>query len=149
MKHDLREPLADEQEILDSIAWVGPGIEVHNYRFWFDPPSSQELVASNGIHAALVVGEQRINPMTFDLDIEGVGILRNDDLAETGIVAEIMTGPLRSLQWLIRNLIQRGEHLSTGDFVIPGSPVGPVPVERNDRITATFKHLGRVTAEFP
>ena len=33
-----------------AIDFVAPGIEIHNYRFWFGDPTIQELIASNGIH---------------------------------------------------------------------------------------------------
>jgi 2-keto-4-pentenoate hydratase len=140
--------VANVDELLDAIEWVAPGIEVHNYKFWFGEPTSQELIASNGIHAALVVGEQRVSPTSLDFDMEGVGIFRNDELVASGIGAEIMGGPLKSLRWLVNHLVQRGEHLRAGQLVIPGSPVELVSVQSNDRITAAFTHLGKISAMF-
>ena len=45
----------DDHEIISALAGVCAGIELHNYRFWFGAPSLQELIASNGIHAGLVI----------------------------------------------------------------------------------------------
>jgi len=145
---DLRSEIRDQEELLEAIEWVAPGIEIHNYRFWFGEPTSQELIASNGIFAGLVVGQQRTSPAGLDFDLEGVGIFRNGELAASGIGAEIMGGPLKSLRWLANHLIRRGDYLKAGQLVIPGSPVQLISVEPGDRIAASFTRLGSATAEF-
>lgn len=148
MGRDVRSDIRDQEELLDAIEWVAPGIEIHNYRFWFGKPTSQELIASNGIFAGLVVGEHRISPTELDFDLEGVGIFRNDELAASGIGAEIMGGPLKSLRWLANHLLSRAEYLQAGQLVIPGSPVQLISVEPDDRIAARFTRLGSAEAEF-
>ncbi|MBC8876391.1 MAG: hypothetical protein H8E44_43740 [Planctomycetes bacterium] len=145
---DVRSEIRDQEELLEAIEWVAPGIEIHNYRFWFGRPTSQELIASNGIFAGLVVGEQRTSPAGLDFDLEGVGIFRNAELEASGIGAEIMGGPLKSLRWLANHLIRRGDYLKAGQLVIPGSAVKLVSVESDDRIAARFTHLGSVEVEF-
>jgi 2-keto-4-pentenoate hydratase len=145
---DVRSKVEDEAELLDAIEWVAPGIEVHNYKFWFGRPTSQELIASNGIFAGLVVGEQRISAEDLDFDLEGVGLFRNGQLEASGIGAEIMGGPLKSLKWLANHLLRNGEHLQAGQLVIPGSPVKLVSVEPGDRVTASFTRVGSVSATF-
>lgn len=52
--------LSDDQ-LIDAIAYVSPGIELHNYRFWFGQASIQELICSGGIHAGLVIGDTKIS----------------------------------------------------------------------------------------
>ena len=132
----------------DAIDFVSPGIEVHNYRFWFGDPTSQELIASNGIHACLVVGDQKTKPDRFDWDTEEVGVLLNDELATSGTGAEIMGGPMNSLRWLVNHLVRRGEALKSGQLVIPGSPVELVAIEPSDRVIARFARVGQVQADF-
>lgn len=145
---DVRLNIEDEKELVDAIEWVAPGIEVHNYRFWFGKPTSQELIASNGIHAGLVVGEQRVSPAEVDFDLEGVGLFRNGQLGASGIGGEIMGGPLKSLRWLANHLLRHGDYLRAGQLVIPGSPVKLLSVEPGDRITASFTRVGSVSATF-
>jgi 2-keto-4-pentenoate hydratase len=145
---DLANEVTDEQQLVEAIEYISPGIEIHNYKFWFGKPTLQELVASNGIHAGLVVGAERVRPEGLDFAMEGVGLFKNDELAASGISAEIMGGPLKSLRWLANHLIRRGEHLKAGQIVIPGSAVELVAVEPEDRLSARFTHVGRVDAEF-
>ncbi len=115
---DVAAEVEDETELLDAIDWVAPGIEIHNYRFWFGEPTSQELIASNGIHAGLVVGKQRVSPAQVDFQLEGVGLFRSGQLEASGIGAEIMGGPLKSLAWLTNHLVRHGEHIRAGQLVI-------------------------------
>lgn len=127
---------------------VSAGIELHNYRFVHGEPSSQELIASNGIHAGLVVGRERIPLDEIDLDLEGVGLFVNGNLAGSGIGAEIMGGPMQSFAWLARHLARRGKQIRAGQMVIPGSAVPLVSVKAGDVVEARFTHLGRCTATF-
>lgn len=145
---DVPGEVSDDRQLRDAIEWVAAGIEIHNFNFWCGDPTSQELIASNGLHAALVVGERRISPAALDFDMEGVGLFRDEALAASGIGAEILGGPLKSLRWLVNHLDQRGEHLKAGQLVIPGSPVELVSVEPNDRIIARFTTVGSVSATF-
>jgi 2-keto-4-pentenoate hydratase len=146
---DLANEVTDDQQLVEAIEYISPGIEIHNYKFWFGKPTLQELIASNGIHAGLVVGTERVRPEGLDLDMVGVGLFKNGELAASGIGAEIMGGPLKSVRWLANHLIRAGEHLKAGQIVIPGSAVELVVVEPEDRVSAQFTYVGRVEAEFP
>jgi 2-keto-4-pentenoate hydratase len=145
---DLPCEIEDERELVAAVECVSPGIEVHNYKFWFGKPTLQELVASNGIHAGLVIGTEKVRPVGLDFKLEGVGLLRNDELVASGLGAEIMGGPLASLRWLANHLIRHGEQLRAGQIVIPGSAVELVSVEPGDRVAASFTHIGCVEATF-
>ena len=145
---DVAAEVEDETELLGAVDWVAPGIEIHNYRFRFGDPTLQELIASNGIHAGLVVGRQRVSPAQVDFALEGVGLFRGGQLEASGIGAEIMGGPLKSLAWLTNHLVRHGERLRAVQLVIPGSAVELVSVEPGDRITASFTRVGSVEAEF-
>ena len=82
------------------------------------------------------------------MDLEGVGLFVNGVLADSGIGAEVMGGPLDSLRWLVNHLVRRGEVLRAGQLVIPGSAVGLISVGPGDRVAARFTHLGGVEAVF-
>lgn len=131
-----------------AIVAVSPGIEVHNYRFWYGKPSSQELIASNGIHAALVVGRKYELPADLDLLQERTTLFVNGEEKATGIGREIMGGPLESLRWLLTRLCSRNQSLSAGDLVIPGSAAKLVTVSNGDVAEARFTHFGSCRASF-
>lgn len=131
-----------EQQIIQAIATIGAGIELHNYRFWYGKPTSQELIASNGIHAGLVVGRERPWPPKLDLGSERASLLVNGELKASGLCSEIMGGPLLSVQWLVKHAAERGQKLRAGELIIPGSAVELVRVNAGDSIEARFATLG-------
>jgi 2-keto-4-pentenoate hydratase len=130
-----------EEEILGALECVCAGIELHNYRFWYGRPTSQELIASNGIHAGLVRQEMLPIPLFWDLTSEEVSLLVNGHVKASGRCSEIMGGPLRSLKWLAKHAAERGQKLRAGELLIPGSAVELVRVGAGDRIEARFASL--------
>jgi len=59
---DLKGVDLSDEELINSIAYVSPGIELHNFKFWVEPPTIQELICSGGIHAGLILEEQKVDP---------------------------------------------------------------------------------------
>lgn len=141
MGQDLHHGASDAQ-IVAAIASVAPGIELHNYRFWYGTPTSQELIASNGIHAGLIRGRPVVLPPGFDLNREKVHVLKNDHVEASGVCSEIMGGPVQSMRWLLSHLKERGQHLRAGELVIPGSAVKLVRICVGDLMEARFETLG-------
>ena len=135
-------------QLQKAIAAISPGIEVHNFRFWYGKPSSQELIASNGIHAALVVGRKYELPPKVDLTEERTTLFVNGFEQATGVGVEIMGGPFESLRWLLAHLRRKDRTLRAGEIVIPGSAAKLVSVRKGDSAEARFTHFGSCRASF-
>jgi 2-keto-4-pentenoate hydratase len=133
-----------------AISAVYPGIEVHNYRFWHGSPTSQELIASNGLHAALVIGTAQDLPREVDLRQVQMALDVNQVEASSGFGSDLMDGggPLESLRWLLIHLKERKLGLRTGDYVIPGTATKLVRVNAGDVAEARFTHFGICRAIF-
>jgi 2-keto-4-pentenoate hydratase len=138
----------ETSQLRRAISAVSPGIEVHNYRFWYGRPTSQELIASNGIHAALVVGRKYNLSPDLDLTQERTTLFVNGVEAASGVGAEIMGGPLESLRWLLTHLQRRNQGLRAGDLVIPGSAAKLVHVSKGDVAEARFTSFGTCRVSF-
>jgi len=146
---DIRVHDIDDDALLKSIEFISPGLEVHNYRFWFERPTSQELIASNGIHACLVIGDDKREPNSVGLTDQEVALLIDDELQGVGRGADIMDGgPLLSLRELVKFLVSRGDYLRAGQYVIPGSPVRLIPAMSGTIARATLAQIGSVEARF-
>jgi 2-keto-4-pentenoate hydratase len=122
------------------------GIELHNHRFWYGAPTSQELIASNGIHAGLVVGTELPVPRDLDLDRETASLAVNGLTKASAPCLEIMGGPLRSVRWLARHTASRGLKLRAGELIIPGSAVELIRVRAGDSIEARISNVGTCRA---
>lgn len=141
------ENLSDET-LIKSIEYVSPGIELHHFKFWFSPTTSQELICSNGIHAGLIVGDIKISPRKLSFKNELFKVSKNGTIVTQAHASEIMGGPLHSLRWLVGHLTRNGRILGAGDFVIPGSPVELITIDAETKLEVEISQIGKVTANF-
>ena len=137
-----------DQELIESIEFVSPGIELHNFKFWQQPPSIQELICSGGILAGLIVGQSRVDPRLLSFSDERFSVYKNDELIAEEPASEIMGGPLRSLKWLAGFLSARGDCLLKDSWVIPGSPTELIPVAKDTDLKVSIERVGDVYARF-
>ena len=112
--------LSDE-ELIQSISYVSPGIELHDYKFWHQPPTAQELICSGGIHAGLIVGDAKVSPQALTFGREKFFVYQNNDLVASSRADEIMGGP-ESLRWLVNFMSSNDEVLKKGMLVILDLP---------------------------
>ncbi|MDP9459031.1 MAG: fumarylacetoacetate hydrolase family protein [Actinomycetota bacterium] len=128
------------------IAEVFPVIELHNYVFRGQPPTLQELVANNGIHAGVVLPPPAAEmpwcedqPLTGRLTVEIDGTC-----VEEGPMDGVPGGPAGSLRWLAAHLADSGLSLRPGQLVLTGTPLGLTRVRPGASIRVTAEHLGAV-----
>jgi len=141
------ENLPDEV-LRDAIEYVSPGIELHNYRFWNQPPTIQELICSGGIHAGMVIGNEKVIPSSLTFADEVFRVYKNNSLMTSASAVEIMGGPMYSLRWLVSSLTMKGLTLKEGSIVIPGSPTELVNIEGRTDLKISIDHVGSVKALF-
>lgn len=109
---DLQGKDLEGQQLIQAIAYVSPGIEMHEFNFWMKPPTIQELICSGGIHTGLIIGSQKISPQDLNFIEEEFSVFKDNWLVTAGLASEIMDGgPLHSLRWLENSLTESGSHL--------------------------------------
>jgi 2-keto-4-pentenoate hydratase len=146
---DIMDEESDDFALINAIEHISPGLEIHNYKFWFGTPTLQELIASNGIHAGLVIGSAKVQPASIDLRETVASIFVDDTVIASGKGSEILDGgPLASLRFLVKHLASRSNYLRAGDVVIPGSPVQLVPIAARQTARAVLSGVGSVSARF-
>ena len=148
IKHDLKGFDLSDEKLIAGIDYVSPGIELHNFHFWSTPATLQELICSGGIHAGLVIGEEKVDPLTLTFSEEKFSVFKNGDHTTSATAAEIMGGPLESLRWLINSLTRKGSYLPADSVVIPGSPVELVQVKKGTELTVKIDLIGSLTVQF-
>ena len=138
----------DRDYLIRSIEYVSPGIEIHHFKFWYQTPTSQELIAANGIHAALAIGSSKVSPDALDFQTEGFRVYTDRVHVTSGNASEIMGDPIKSLNWLVSHLAKRGEQLKAGQWVIPGSPVELVEIKQDTRLEIEIDRVGNLEFQF-
>jgi 2-keto-4-pentenoate hydratase len=84
---------------------------------------------------------------SVDLAAQTVQVSRGAGVVAKGLGANALGDPRVALTWLANELISHGMHLKTGDVVITGTCVVPVPVLAGQRLTAQFPGLGEVAVD--
>ena len=135
-------------QLIDAIECVRAGIELHNFHFWFAPPTSQELICSGGIHAGLIAGKTKVSPKQLSFEHELFSVRKNGELITEAPASEIMGGPIHSLQWLVDSLTNRDLCLKKGSLVIPGSPVGLICIDQDTELSVEIEGVGVVVSHF-
>ena len=138
----------DREYLIRSIEYVSPGIEIHHFKFWYQTPTSQELIAANGIHAALAIGSSKVSPDALDFQTEEFRVYTDRVHVTSGNASEIMGDPIKSLNWLVSHLAKRGEQLKAGQWVIPGSPVELVEIKQDTRLEIEIDRVGNLEIQF-
>lgn len=145
---DLKGENLSDEELISGIEEVRAGIEIHQFKFWFSPTTSQELICSGGIHLGLVLGNKKVTPDKLSFETEIFKVLMDGKMVNSGAAKEIMGGPVHSLRWLVGSLSRKGTYLKAGSYVIPGSPVELVIVNKETLLTVEVEKVGSVNTYF-
>jgi len=127
-------------ELLESIEWATHGFEIVQSIFPGWKFSAADSIASNGLHGALLLGEQRIAPAdrndwTRMLESFEVELSRNGEQMDRGHAANVIDGPLHALLHLIE-LLEHDPHnppLAAGEIITTGTLTRAFPALSDQR----------------
>jgi 2-keto-4-pentenoate hydratase len=103
-------------------------------------------VADNASSGGFVVGQSPSALDRIDLLLTGCVLRLNGRIVGTGAAAAVLGSPLHAAAWLANVLLGRGARLGAGHVILTGSITAAIPVTAGDAVTASFDHLGSVTA---
>jgi 2-keto-4-pentenoate hydratase len=148
----LAKPLCDRGLTADDVAaataYALPAIEVIDSRIANWRIGLLDTVADNGSSGGFVLGRVPVPLHRFDPATVRCVFEQNGTTAGIGAGAAVLGSPLNAAAWLADELIGRGVTLEVGHVILTGSVTAAVPVGPGDTVTATFDHLGEVTASF-
>jgi 2-keto-4-pentenoate hydratase len=129
-------PGASPDEARTAIAAVGPAIELANINLPVNAAGVEDILAGDIFHEAVIFGEPSRG--RAGLDINGMAARILIDGAERAATADLeaITGPY---PWIVTTvadtLAANGELLRSGDVIITGSVVPPIPVTEGGEFT--------------
>ncbi|HXP03263.1 MAG TPA: fumarylacetoacetate hydrolase family protein [Stellaceae bacterium] len=138
-------PGATREEIAAAVARVHPAFEIIETRGDLTRQLALAL-ADNAQQKAFVLGppiERRAVP-ELDRVVVSVGI--NGVPVATADGGAVLGHPYNSVAWLAGKLVQFGEAVRAGDYIMSGSFTRQFPLNPGDRIEAAFAGIGTVTA---
>ncbi len=141
-------PRVTVSEVVSATAYAVPAIEIIDSRIADWRISLLDTVADNASSGAFVIGQSPVPLDRIDLSLTGCVLRRNGRIVATGAGAAVLGSPLHAAAWLANELIGRGAQLDAGHVILTGSITASIPVQAGDAVTASFDHLGAVTAVF-
>jgi 2-keto-4-pentenoate hydratase len=144
----LRGPGLSVSDIVAATAYALPAIEIIDSRIADWRISLLDTVADNASSGGFVLGQTPTPLDRLDLSLTGCVFRHNGRIVATGAGAAVLGSPLHAATWLANELTSRGAELEAGHAILTGSVTAAVPVTAGDAVTATFDHLGAVTAVF-
>ncbi len=154
LKQDLQGPNVTVEQVLSATDYVTPAIEIIDSRIeQFDRHTKVmrkvfDTISDNAANAGIVVGAEKVNPLTTNLPWCGAILKLNGVVEETGLAAGVQGHPAVGIAWLANKLAPWGEHLKAGQIVLAGSFTKPVPAKVGDVFDADYGPLGRLQFKF-
>jgi 2-oxo-hept-3-ene-1,7-dioate hydratase len=154
LKKDLQGPDVTVDQVLAATDYVTPAIEIIDSRIeQFDRHTKVmrkvfDTISDNAANAGIVVGAEKVNPLTTNLPWCGAILKLNGVVEETGLAAGVQGHPAVGIAWLANKLAPWGEHLKAGQIVLAGSFTKPVPAKVGDVFDADYGPLGRLQFQF-
>jgi 2-keto-4-pentenoate hydratase len=125
-----------------------PAIEIIDSRITDWKIGLVDTVADNASSGGVVLGQRPVPAAERDLALAGCVLRRNGRIAGTGAGAAVLGSPWHAATWLANTLTARGAELAAGSIILTGSITAAIGVQAGDAVTASFEHLGSVTAVF-
>ncbi len=148
MERDLLESGITAAQLLRSVAFALPAIEIVGSRIAEWNIRFVDTVADNASSSAFVLGNTPVPLSGLDLRLAGMVMERSGEQVSLGAGAACLGHPLNAALWLANKMASVGRGLRAGDVVLTGA-LGPmVPVRPGDVFEARIAGLGSVRAVF-
>ena len=102
------------------------------------------VAADNAWNAGVVLGPERADWQTLDLENASGAMTINGEPAGEGYGRDVLGHPLDALAWLVNTLAGRGKELQAGMLVMTGSIVSTKVLNPGDEAAFTFEGLGDI-----
>ncbi|MEK4230688.1 2-keto-4-pentenoate hydratase [Solibacillus sp. FSL H8-0538] len=136
------------QDVIDATDYIVPALEVIDSRIADWNIKFEDTVADNGSSAMAIIGGTPTKLDSVDLSHIGMNVYRNGELFDSAAAAAVMGNPVNAVAWLANKLGHYNIALEAGEFVLSGALTAAVPIEDGDTFSASFAHLGDVSATF-
>ncbi len=144
----LRGPGCHLAEVMSSIAYVIPAVEIIDSRYRDFKFDLKSVIADNASASRFVTGGCVKKIEAVDLKTLGVVMEKNGRIIEVGAGGAVFGHPAASVALLANMLAERDEEIPAGTFIMTGGITAAVAVEKGDAITVRYQDLGYVSMKF-
>lgn len=134
--------------VREATDYVAASLEIVDTRFDTQKITIVDTVADNASSALFLLGKERIDPYSIELETVTCELFKNGAKLSEGVGAAVLGSPYISATWLANRLGAFGVSLEAGDIVLPGSLPPFAPITAGDSFTAEFSGIGSVSTCF-
>jgi 2-keto-4-pentenoate hydratase len=148
LKKDLKGPNVTVLDVLQATDYVVPALEIVDSRVQDWKIKLQDTVADNASSGLVVLGGKPTKIEDIDLELIGMVLMQNGEVANTGVGAAALGNPASCVAWLANRLADYDITLKAGEVILSGALSSMVVAKPGDNFTARFAHLGQVSVNF-
>jgi len=148
LRRSLKGPGITGQDVIDATAFVQPCFEIVDSRVKDWKVKIQDTVADNASCGVFVLGEEQLDPKTYDLAALEVVVEKNSKEISRGKGSAVQGAPENAVAWLANTLGDYGIKLRAGEYILSGSLVPLEPVEKGDNMRMTIDGFGSCDVRF-
>ncbi|MBB43382.1 MAG: 2-keto-4-pentenoate hydratase [Rhodospirillaceae bacterium] len=135
-------------DLLDSVAYVLPAIEIVGSRIANWDITITDTIADNASSGLYVLGTKPVHLSDIDLRMCGMVMENKGQQVAVGAGAACLGNPLNAALWLARKMVEVDMPLLAGDVIMSGA-LGPMaPLSKGDVIEVRISNIGTVQAYF-
>ncbi len=148
LKKNLDKKDISKQDVLDATEFVVCALELIDNRADMDEIRIFDSIADDAAFAGYTFGDIPMYPDELDMRNVGVVIYKNNVQVSTSSGAAVMGDATNGIVWLANKMVELGEPLQAGEYVLAGSVVAAIPAEAGDYFRADFGKFGEVSVHF-
>jgi len=147
-KAPLKGPGCHVGSVLAATDFVVPAVEIIDSRYRDFKFDLKSVIADNTSASRFVIGGRMRDAAELDLRTIGVVLEKNGEIVAMAAGAAVLGHPAAAIAMLANKLVERGEQIPAGTFVMTGGVTEAIPVVAGDAINVRFKELGSVSMRF-
>ena len=147
-KAPLKGPGCHVGSVLAATDFVVPAVEVIDSRYRDFKFDLKSVIADNTSASRFVIGGRMRDAAELDLRTIGVVLEKNGEIVAMAAGAAVLGHPAAAIAMLANKLVERGEQIPAGTFVMTGGVTEAIPVVAGDAINVRFQELGSVSMRF-
>lgn len=152
LKDSLNGPGVTAADVLAATESIVPCFEIVDSRITDWKIGIVDTVSDNASCGVYVLGEERLDPRSFDLPNLHVAVTKNGKPISEGYGHAVQGDPAQAVAWLANTLGSYGVTLDAGDLILSGSLVPLAPAVKGDKFEMILSDangpLGRCVAQF-
>jgi 2-keto-4-pentenoate hydratase len=148
VERELSGPGLTRTRVYPAVRWAFGALEVVDSRYQDYRFLAADNTADNSSAARFVLGSSIPLATVPDLRLVGVVLWHGGEVVDTGVGANAMGDPIRTVVWLANRLGEAGKILEEGSMVLTGGLTQARPVGEGGTFVAEFGGLGMVEAHF-